>query len=134
MADIAAVGATAAECAGIEARSPAETALIAAHARTAGKGERREHEQAQRGMRGFRCRFHYASVDCYFGAILSQHDAHLSEPHLSQQSPPCVQQEAQSLLAFIFGWVPCATSTGRTAKANAIRVSFSVVFMVVVFC
>jgi hypothetical protein len=81
-----------------------------------------------------RAAFHQAATDYFFGdsAIFSQQDAHLSWPHLSQQSPPCVQQEEQSFVAFIFGCVSSA-STGNVAKAHAMSASFSVVFMVVVF-
>ena len=38
---------------------------------------------------------------CTKFAFLSQQEAHLSCPHLGQQSPPCLQQAPQSLVAFI---------------------------------
>jgi hypothetical protein len=68
----------------------------------------------------------------FFGVFFSQHGAHLSWLHLSQQFPPCLQQEPHSFVVFIFGCVSFA-STGRAAKASAISASFSVIFMVVVF-
>jgi len=81
-----------------------------------------------------RVAFHGAAIDHFFGssAFFSQQDAHLSWPHLSQQSPPCVQHEEQSFVAFIFGCVSSA-SMGKDAKASAISANLSVIFMVIVF-
>ena len=87
-----------------------------------------------------RCAVH-ERVACYrtaaedvFGAsfFLSQHGPHLSWPHLSQQSPPCLQQVPQSLVAFIFGWSLSCAKADAAAKVSARRASCSV-FMVLFF-
>ena len=133
----------------------------AAGARTAGEGKGSDNGEAQCGESGFKCRFHivvHCSSLCpalrrpkrcavhervafyrtaaadVFGAsfFLSRQGAHLSWAHLSQQSPPCLQQVPQSLVAFIFGWSLSCANAEAAAKVNASKASFSV-FMVLVF-
>lgn len=74
-----------------------------------------------------------AGEDHFVGAsFLSQQEAHLSAPHLLQQSPPCVQQEPQSLVDFMVVAFSCANMDKvEVARASAINAGFNV-FMVVV--